>query len=990
MSEPLKKKEQRILFDELSWRAKNSCLSVEIKTTKDLVEYIKAGGNFNNVRNCREETRNEILNHPFLFKYLAEEILEDELKLENFSSEYFKSKEKLKVRSKNGLGIFLNQDNEVIEFLSKCILNYIDFNSLKNIGALSVTELDLFRESVMSKPLKNKKQKNFLEELSKRAKNICLSVEIKTVNDLFDYIKTGGDFKNMRNCGEGIRNEILNHLDHTLLNKQLIEEILEDKYKFEMFSSKYFKSKEKLKARSKNALEFFLDQDNEVIDFLSKCIINDIDFNSLKNIGALSVAELDLFRENAKNLVNEISREEFREIDILLREFEIEFGFTDANGDLKRDLEERRLNLIAFFDQFIIHGTNFNDIECDMILTLIDPQIQQIESFKSIAKQHNLSKERVRQISKKIGNKCSDKCSNIFNITKYSFDLQDKIDGNDYFFIEEQSLGNCKPERVSNSATNLANLLSLVENESFFILSKSQKIPGKLYPFDHATHKIFRKIKVDALIKTAFISRDIVNEALHKFYIRLTDRITQDYSITIANLIKHPLTDGQSNFLVSLISCNFQIKTENNQLLLKRNTPVTITETVTNIIKNILLEINEPLTIDQIASKYNSISTVKYRSENDLRAILNRKNEIFITLRGAESSGKSKYGLIEWEETKGLKGGSIVNLCYEILNESNLPVHILELTRQVSKHRQTTQINIHTNLKLNNNHKFVFYSGGFVGLSQKIYNKNLIGSFKNIVGVQYFKVINFIKNNAFYNEGQLIEKFKSMFGTSKIQIEQILEKEIERGVFKRLNEKIYYNRNDEDRIMDLLIKAGSTKYSGHNPYLLEINDFKISTSIKINASNDINHNMTDLDQRDYYLNASSFQLLIYYQKNTKKWMAIAWNDENLREIVNKINFFSFPSDDVLKAEKLNNYTYLFQFDTSKLEDFISTLKILNNSNFDLNKTHEGSFDLSKFNIDGLKKIDAYSAIINTAEHKYNRVITLSEAKQIYTTLSVRI
>ena len=60
MSEPLKKKEQRILFDELSWRAKNSCLSVEIKTTKDLVEYIKAGGNFNNVRNCREETRNEI------------------------------------------------------------------------------------------------------------------------------------------------------------------------------------------------------------------------------------------------------------------------------------------------------------------------------------------------------------------------------------------------------------------------------------------------------------------------------------------------------------------------------------------------------------------------------------------------------------------------------------------------------------------------------------------------------------------------------------------------------------------------------------------------------------------------------------------------------------------------------------------------------------------------------------------------------------------
>ena len=66
----------------------------------------------------------------------------------------------------------------------------------------------------------------------------------------------------------GIRNEILNHLDHTLLNKQLIEEILEDKYKFEMFSSKYFKSKEKLKVRSKNALEFFLDQDNEVIDFL--------------------------------------------------------------------------------------------------------------------------------------------------------------------------------------------------------------------------------------------------------------------------------------------------------------------------------------------------------------------------------------------------------------------------------------------------------------------------------------------------------------------------------------------------------------------------------------------------------------------------------------------------------------------------------------------------------------------------------------------------
>ena len=40
----------------------------------------------------------------------------------------------------------------------------------------------------------------------------------------------------------------------------------------------------------------------------------------------------------------------------------------------------------------------------------------------------------------------------------------------------------------------------------------------------------------------------------------------------------------------------------------------------------------------------------------------------------------------------------------------------------------------------------------------------------------------------------LLKNSKSMFGTSKIQIEQILEKEIERGVFKRLNEKIYYNR----------------------------------------------------------------------------------------------------------------------------------------------------------------------------------------------------
>ena len=129
-----------------------------------------------------------------------------------------------------------------------------------------------------------------------------------------------------------------------------------------------------------------------------------------------------------------------------------------------------------------------------------------------------------------------------------------------------------------------------------------------------------------------------------------------------------------------------------------------------------LEESKSPLSLyelyDIIENKYPGATT----SAKSLRGSCQRDPNLFFI-------GKtSTYGLKIWEDENSIKGGTIRDIAEEYLQCQSAPQHIDEITEYVNKFRSTTSINIYANLKLEQNKRFVFYKGSFIGLYNRVYS----------------------------------------------------------------------------------------------------------------------------------------------------------------------------------------------------------------------------------------------------------------------------
>ena len=151
------------------------------------------------------------------------------------------------------------------------------------------------------------------EDLSRRAKNVCLHNDLGSVDELIEFINDGGKLFLLRNCGKKTIYEL-----ETLISKNTYEKhefnnpsynkpaqlaylyslIRDNELKRDVFNDNFNSQLNNLSVRSKNAFLLIVGNDNYQIDsFVQKAIISNISFESLKNVGKRASGELENFRE---------------------------------------------------------------------------------------------------------------------------------------------------------------------------------------------------------------------------------------------------------------------------------------------------------------------------------------------------------------------------------------------------------------------------------------------------------------------------------------------------------------------------------------------------------------------------------------------------------------------------------------------------------------------------------------------------------------------
>ena len=845
------------------------------------------------------------------------------------------------------------------------------------------------------------------EDLSQRAKNVCLDNDIYSLDELIEFINEGGKLSSLRNCGKKTIYEF-NHLISNNINEgnklnyspqnsseltSLYNSIRDNDLKRDIFYDYFNSHLNNLSVRSKNAYLMIVGNEINPIDsFIQKAILNHISFESLKNVGKKASQELENLRGKIEESLHYHAKQQIDKHDHLLKILETSLGFKfneiDGSYDnLKNSLKNKQFDLIKFFDSYIIN--HFVEREVDkLLLIMFLSEDNEVFSLDKISKKVGLSRERVRQIS--VNNLKSRTFTFLSNLLFYCEGLSNDIE-HEYF--SKVRLRREKIEKKLNlnyltyNSSTLTKIISFITND-FSVIYSGEQLEAinrghNIYSRDFYTKN--RVLKSNYIFSKEFINKEFCLEILNDFLDRNCKKVQHNYYYN--PFLKFNLSGKQKEFLINLITENFNCDYTEDGFLIKRNTVITLDE----IVENVLLEEDKPLLLSEIYHRLDKRHPGKCKSEEALRGTIGRLKEKFIHLRGATTEGKTLYGLKKWENTKELKSGSIKQLCIDYLNNKKNPVHLLELSRFIIKHRKTTSRNILTNLKFDPHNNFIFLKSSFIGLAKKKYNKKFIDSIKSLGGPGGSRIMEFLKNNIYYNYDATVSKFSNELKCFPIQVEQTIINGIDNGVLRKKAENIYYNSIQEDSIInDLFISEDEINILGYNPYRVSIEDKKVVIRIKQSLNNNVNLKDSDFQNDGFYGGGyfSPARCLIVYNPSMNRYKAYLWLNEIKIEEINMNFKFNIEND--FAVIKVSSQTNIVDFTRNKSKKFISLLKILLESNMKYEDfiIDGKSIKMEYLDLEGLSELNAISKITNEVFEKYNVELEISESREIYQRIKI--
>jgi hypothetical protein len=559
--------------------------------------------------------------------------------------------------------------------------------------------------------------------MSVRAYNVTLRVELKTVKDLKDYIKDGGNFLRVSQCGERTNKELLEiaKTDISGFNTSKHDdasEIIPVEDNLEFLLNQKFTG---LSVRAKNALDNFFGYHKFTLpQFENHFIKNDFSALTLRNVGVKTSEEINRTILSVKDFYFSIVESQLSPKQKAAIKIKQLFGMDLDDESLIEQYLNHSFPIIYFsflYGEFLLRKDKVGLFVYKNHFGFLEKEY----SLEDMAQLFSLTRERIRQRRHDvIGKLRSQFCR-----------LKDLLDHSRYDLILEHA-----PVLLSTDEVSLIKdeielmghgysvfILECLFGEQYFSLSEYDRFtrPAKVDLYEK--WKEVKTIRGAYLVSRRFFDKPAILRLYQVLVDLLCVRRENDEFFSIRSMFDN-LSNGDLDYLNEFLNRELELSCEEYSIQIPRTTVKLIYEYALNALE----AIGRPAHITEIYSYIKTHYPGLKMTENSLRAaIANRKN-LFIYF-----GRSSTFGLKAWEEKNTfIKGGTIRTIVEEFLNEHESPCHISDITLYVNRYRNTDQYSVINNLKMTEDNRFVFFKNNHIGLSSKDYNSRNKNSTANI------------------------------------------------------------------------------------------------------------------------------------------------------------------------------------------------------------------------------------------------------------------
>ena len=609
--------------------------------------------------------------------------------------------------------------------------------SANTAQTINPTQEPLFKDK---KHISNYSLEQFseIEELSIRSQNVCKNVNLNSLKAIILYYKKNDDFLKVRNCGRKSNDELVEvckKYEEFFIDKLITQ--IEDENKNPIVSkideltvkqkavlnNIIYSKFNKLSVRSKNALSALL-QDSITVRALHKEFfdVKKYKFKKIRNVGEFSSDEIETFISEVKELIELVSLFEDNEI---LKEYYNSYlvkNYQVSQDTINKIGEEYDFNFgypIFKTLYYLVEGNYlFDDKEKTVFFGLLnffyDATPPLIKDFKSNL---NITRERFRQIRNKILKKLPNIINGLFNLELNYENLNTyQLSPNDEFInISDDTVCEINQnENVNFNSQFIVYIFSILLKDSHDLIGNSENIF-----FNKSTNNQHNWDNLYLVRKDLTWIFDF-DKLIQDIYRRLYSKIQEDYKFYFQSYLLNFQNDNClsqldtiSTICETIIFSEFEISVDlEENITFKRNTLKQVYEYAYEALKHL----GSPSKVGAICKKVKELYPGYKTDEDSIRASMQRKT-------GFVPFGRtSVYGLKVWEEEKDIRGGTIRDITEEFLMKYSEPKHIDKITDFVNKYRDTNAKNIYANLKMEENNRFVFFSGLMIGLKSKAYS----------------------------------------------------------------------------------------------------------------------------------------------------------------------------------------------------------------------------------------------------------------------------
>ena len=574
------------------------------------------------------------------------------------------------------------------------------------------------------------------KEIGIRSYHVCKYNGIETIIDLINYYRENRNFNKFRNCGKKSSEEleevyikyknIDNNFDEIYTNefengfKKIISQLSRNQR--EVINSFIQVNTNSLSIRSQNAINALLEYNLKIKNFADRILFIDcFDIKKLKNVGEKSVLELEAYINIIEDFIIEVSKNDNDKYLISLNnKFLIQEIFSLPFIPHEILESESIFQLINFL---INHHALYDENQTKILTKTFKIYLNSPElTLDEIATEVDLTRERVRQIRKKISEELFNKLLFIQNfndnlLQKYNID-----NTQNYIEIKDTQVASINIQDNTNFTKEFIIYLiyAYLSNEYEIVGNIEDVLQPKFFTARNRHNwNDFYLVKKELVQEFDFIS--FANDVSE----RLNERLEETYSFSFKSYLSNFLINGNLEILNSIMEIAEKIVNQEFEIYIDLEDNIIFERNSSKLgfeySYEALQELGKPSRVNEITQKILELHPNYETDDAKVRATLKRING-FVPI-----GRKSIFGLKKWEEElENFRGGTIRQITEEYLSQINEPKHISEIAEYVTIFRPGTyERSILDNLKADESGVFVFYKDSTVGLSDKKYDTNV-------------------------------------------------------------------------------------------------------------------------------------------------------------------------------------------------------------------------------------------------------------------------